>query len=332
MIIKQYILEQNPKAFLDYKIFLLYGENEGFKKEFKDKVKKIDKDFEILSFTQEEIVKNNNILFKEIENKALFEKNKIFFIDQADDKILSIVEEVIESVQDEKIIIIAKNLVKKSKLRNFFEKEKNCCVTACYQDNETTLRNIILSSLKEYQGVTPEFINFIIENTGFERNKIRNEIEKVQSFFLNKIIDFKKVEQLLNIKTNDDYNKLKDEALNGNKNKTNRLLADTIFESENNVYYLNLINQRLNRLKDILNLKTNNTNIESIILNLKPPVFWKDKPILVKQLTKWNKEKIKIALKKTYEAELEMKSNSAIRKDIIIKNLIVELCASANAS
>jgi|TARA_B100001094_G_C18163086_1_gene790490 DNA polymerase III subunit delta len=332
MIIKQYILEQNPKAFLDYKIFLLYGENEGFKKEFKDKVKKIDKDFEILSFTQEEIVKNNNILFKEIENKSLFEKNKIFFIDQADDKILSIVEEVIESVQDEKIIIIAKNLVKKSKLRNFFEKEKNCCVTACYQDNETTLRNIILSSLKEYQGVTPEFINFIIENTGFERNKIRNEIEKVQSFFLNKIIDFKKVEQLLNIKTNDDYNKLKDEALNGNKNKTNRLLADTIFESENNVYYLNLINQRLNRLKDILNLKTNNTNIETIILNLKPPVFWKDKPILVKQLTKWNKEKIKIALKKTYEAELEMKSNSAIRKDIIIKNLIVELCASANAS
>lgn len=332
MIIKQYILEQNPKAFLDYKIFLLYGENEGFKKEFKDKVKKIDKDFEILSFTQEEIVKNNNILFKEIENKSLFEKNKIFFIDQADDKILSIVEEVIESVQDEKIIIIAKNLVKKSKLRNFFEKEKNCCVTACYQDNETTLRNIILSSLKEYQGVTPEFINFIIENTGFERNKIRNEIEKVQSFFLNKIIDFKKVEQLLNIKTNDDYNKPKDEALNGNKNKTNRLLADTIFESENNVYYLNLINQRLNRLKDILNLKTNNTNIETIILNLKPPVFWKDKPILVKQLTKWNKEKIKIALKKTYEAELEMKSNSAIRKDIIIKNLIVELCASANAS
>ena len=332
MIIKQYILEQNPKAFLDYKIFLLYGENEGFKKEFKDKVKKIDKDFEILSFTQEEIVKNNNILFKEIENKSLFEKNKIFFIDQADDKILSIVEEVIESVQDEKIIIIAKNLVKKSKLRNFFEKEKNCCVTACYQDNETTLRNIILSSLKEYQGVTPEFINFIIENTGFERNKIRNEIEKVQSFFLNKIINIKKIKQLLNIKTNDDYNKLKDEALNGNKNKTNRLLADTIFESENNVYYLNLINQRLNRLKDILNLKTNNTNIESIILNLKPPVFWKDKPILVKQLTKWNKEKIKIALKKTYEAELEMKSNSAIRKDIIIKNLIVELCASANAS
>lgn len=193
MIIKQYILEQNPKAFLDYKIFLLYGENEGFKKEFKDKVKKIDKDFEILSFTQEEIVKNNNILFKEIENKSLFEKNKIFFIDQADDKILSIVEEVIESVQDEKIIIIAKNLVKKSKLRNFFEKEKNCCVTACYQDNEITLRNIISSSLKEYQGVTPEFINFIIENTGFERNKIRNEIEKVQSFFLNKIIDFKKV-------------------------------------------------------------------------------------------------------------------------------------------
>ena len=43
-------------------------------------------------------------------------------------------------------------------------------------------------------------------------------------------------------------------------------------------------------------------------------------------------KKIQVALKKTYEAELEIKSNSTIRKDIIIKNLIVELCASASAS
>ena len=137
---------------------------------------------------------------------------------------------------------------------------------------------------------------------------------------------------MLNIRSSDDFNLLKDEALNGNKNKTNRLLADTFFEAENNIYYLNSINQRINKLNEIENMKQKNSNVESLISSLKPPVFWKDKPILIEQSRKWNKNKIKIALKKTYNVEIEIKSNSSIRKDLLIKNLIIELCATANSA
>ena len=66
--------------------------------------------------------------------------------------------------------------------------------------------------------------------------------------------------------------------------------------------------------------------------NLRPPVFWKDKPMLIEQSRKWNKNKIQSALNKTYNAEIEIKSNANIRKDLIIKNLIVDLCSTANAS
>jgi DNA polymerase-3 subunit delta len=148
--------------------------------------------------------------------------------------------------------------------------------------------------------------------------------------FKDKKIDYDKLDLLLNIRTIDDFNHLKDEALNGNKITTNRLLADTIFQSENNIYYINLINQRINKLNEIENLKNKNTNIESIIASLKPPVFWKDKPILAKQSKKWNKIKISNALNKTYSAEIMIKSNSSIRKDLIIKNLLVELCMDAS--
>ena len=81
----------------------------------------------------------------------------------------------------------------------------------------------------------------------------------------------------------------------------------------------------------ILNLKTNNkTDTELIISTLKPPIFWKDKPMLVLQSKKWNKNKLKKALTKTYEVEINIKSNSSIRKDLLIKNLIVDLCNVAN--
>ena len=160
---------------------------------------------------------------------------------------------------------------------------------------------------------------------------MNNEIDKIISCFKDKKIDLEKIDLLLNIRTNDDFNLLKDEALNGNKINTNKLLADTVFELENNIHYLNSINQRINRLNEIENMKKENSNIESLISSLKPPVFWKDKPMLIEQARKWNKNKIQVALKKTYSAEIEIKSNSSIRKDLLIKNLIIELCTTASS-
>ena len=137
---------------------------------------------------------------------------------------------------------------------------------------------------------------------------------------------------LLNIKSNDDFNYLRDETLKGNKTTTNRLLADTVFELENNIFYLSSINQRLNKINDIIKDLKKNSNIESIVANLKPAIFWKDKPIIIEQLKKWNKKKIQEALNKTYNAEIKIKSNSLIDKELIVKNLIVELCSAANVS
>ena len=85
-------------------------------------------------------------------------------------------------------------------------------------------------------------------------------------------------------------------------------------------------------LEKINILKSDKKNIENIIQNLKPPIFWKDKPMIISQSTKWNSYKIKEAMRKTYDAELQLKSNSSINKEVIIKNLIVELCSAATAA
>ena len=298
MIFKSYILEQNIKSINNQKIFLFYGENLGLKKEFKEKLRIEYEHQEILNLLQDEVIKNKNILANEINNKSLFNEKKIIFINEINDKILDIIEEVAENIQDERIFLFSDILDKRSKLRNYFEKSKSCGITPCYQDNEITIRKIIMTKLNNYQGLTNQVTNLIIQNTGLDRNKVTNEIDKIVSCFKNKKIDIKMLDSLLNIRTSDDFNQLKDEALNGNKINTNRLLADTVFEEENNIYYLNSINQRINKLNEIENMKKENSNIESIVSNLKPAVFWKDKPMLIEQSKKWDKEKIRLALKK----------------------------------
>ena len=332
MIFKSYIIEQDIESLSKLKLILFYGENYGLKKDFKEKIREKYKKNEVLSFFQDEIIKNNNLLINEIENKSLFDEKKVIFIEQANDKILEVIERIAENIDEEKIYIFSDILDKKSKIRSYFEKNKSCGIIPCYADNEISIRKIIIEKLKNYQGLSSEVINFLIQNTGLDRNKINNEIEKIQSYFKEKKIDLLKIDQLINIRSNDDFNLLKDEALNGNKIKTNKLLADTVFEKENNVFYLNSINQRINKLNEIESLKKDNYNIETLVSTIKPPVFWKDKPMLIQQSKKWNKKKIQEALKKTYNVEIEIKSNSSIKKDLLIKNLIIDLCVSANAS
>ncbi len=332
MIFKSFILEQNIEALSSYRLFLFYGENQGLKKEFKQILKNQNKEKEILNLFQDEIIKNKNVLLSEINNRSLFNKNKIIFINEANDNILELINEVQENIQDEKIYLFCNILEKRSKIRNFFEKSKLCGIVPCYHDNEITIRKIITEKMRDYQGLTGQVINLIIQNTGLDRNKVNNEIEKISSCFKDKKIDPDKVDSLLNIRTNDNFNLLKDEAINGNKINTNRLLGDTVFEAENNINYLNSINQRINKLNEIESMKIHHSNLETLVSSLKPPVFWKDKPIIIEQSKKWNKNKILEVLKKTYNAEVEIKSNSSIRKDLLIKNLIVELCAKANSA
>ena len=90
-----------------------------------------------------------------------------------------------------------------------------------------------------------------------------------------------------------------------------------------------MINQRLKRLNEI-DLK--NKNLEKIINEIKPPIFWKEKPMFLTQAKSWNKEKLNKAISMTYFSEIKMKSNSEINKRILLKKLIIDICNLANAA
>ena len=333
MIFKSYILENNLQTIENCKIFLFYGENQGLKKDFKEKLKSIYKKNDLLNFIQTDIIKNKEILLNEVSNKSLFNERKIIFIDQVNDKILDNFEELINQITTERIFLFADILDKKSKLRNLFEKNKNLGIVPCYLDNETSIRKIIVEGLKTNKGLSNQIINIIVQNTGFDRYKVNNEVKKIISYFgVNGELNLEKIEALLNIRSNDDFSSLRDEAMKGNKINTNRLLSDTVLEMEHNIYNLNSINQRFYKLKEIESLKGSNSSIETIISNLRPPIFWKDKTTIMEQSKKWNKNKIDKALKETYKTEVMIKSNSTIKKDLLLKKLIVDLCNTANSS
>jgi len=65
---------------------------------------------------------------------------------------------------------------------------------------------------------------------------------------------------------------------------------------------------------------------------MKPKIFWKDKPIYIQQLKKWDIDKLKAASIKIAEVEKLMKKNAIIRNDLVIKDLLIHLCKQISTS
>tara|TARA_Y100000389_G_scaffold189532_1_gene213396 strand:+ start:8553 stop:9533 length:981 start_codon:yes stop_codon:yes gene_type:complete len=326
MLYKSYLIEENINS-IDKKLFLFYGENTGLKEEFKKKIKLGNSKSEIISFNQDEILKNDQQIFNEFNNFSLFDRKKIIFIDQVNDKILEILQKIEKKIDTQKLYLFSDLLDKKSKIRSYFEKSNNCCIAACYADNEINIKKIVLTKLKGFEGLSPDNINLIVENSNLDRVKLNNEISKIINFFQDKKILTDKLELILDHKVNNNFNAIRDGALNGNKISTNKLLNDTIIEAEKSIFYLASFNQRINKLSEI----TRHKNIEEMVNKMKPPIFWKDKPDFITQAKKWDQKKIKKALRKTFELEIKIKTNSAIDKTILVKKLVVDLCNLANA-
>ena len=326
MILKSYLIEKNLDLLIKYNSALIYGENIGLKDDIKNNLKKYLEDYEQINFNQEELLRDKNIFFEQIENISLFNKKKVIFINEITDKMKNLYEEAIEkSNSDLKIYLFAQTLEKKSFIRKIFEKEKRVAVVACYKDNERTLSEYTRKKLEGYSGMSQETINFIINNSGLDRKILSNEIDKIKTLFIDKKILNEKLPELLNNNNNLDFNDIRDSCLSAEKLKLNRDLGNVVFQNENAYFYISILNNRIETLFNICTKLKEGENIENVIDDMKPPIFWKDKPIYFKQVKKWNTKKLNEAKEMLLKTEIYIKKGSGLNNNTLIKNLIMSL-------
>ena len=330
MIIKNYQLNTNSELPKKYKTLLLYGINEGLKKEFIEKIKQENKNTEIYNFFEEEILKDNHLFYEIIFNNSLFEERKIIFLHEATDKIFNIINECLNKLDQRiKLYIIANSLDKKSKLRKLFEESENEGIIPLYEDDGKTLLNYIKKELNGFKGLTNEVCNLIISNSKLDRRLIQNEIVKIKTLFNDKTIKNESLINLLNLKKESNFEEIRDSAITGEKIKLNKLLSSNNLNKDDLFFYLNSLIFKFKKMKDLLGSKEK--NIDKIIDNAKPPIFWKEKPILKKQLNTWSKKNIDKVINILNEAEILTKKNSQIESTLIFNNLLVNICNEANS-
>ena len=166
-----------------------------------------------------------------------------------------------------------------------------------------------------------------------DRGVIKGELLKIKSFFCTKKINKEEILEILNIKNDTNFDAIRDNALNGNKKIINKLLSEIDLISEDTFFYLNSLNNRVIKLQEIIKISDGNkNNYEQALETLRPPIFWKDKPVVIQQLGKWNMKDLSDLVIKIGETEILMKKTSTLRNDIVIKDLITKLTEQASTT
>ena len=324
MIIKSY--EINKINLKKNNVYLLYGENEGFKnKVINDTFKKFSKN--IYKYDEKEILNNKESFFNKILSKSFFETEKLIIILRSTDKIVDIIEEITEkNIKDTKIILLANILEKKSKLRILFEKNKNIVCIPFYADNFQTLNNIANTYFKEKKiPISQETINILVARSRGDRLNLNNEITKIENFTKSKkIINVDDILKLTNLAENYSVNELVDSCLAKNSKKTINILNENNYSTEDCILIIKTFLIKAKRLNKLKSQTKENENIDQLITSFKPPIFWKDKEIIKEQIKNWTLKKVENLIYKINEIELLIKKNSSNSINILFDFIITQ--------
>ena len=308
MIIKSY--ELNKLNLDQNRLILFYGKNEGLKNESINNLLKNKET--ITKYEEKEILESTNIFLENIFSKSLFENEKIIIIKRATDKILKIIEEIEEkNIEDVKIIFNADILEKKSKLRSFFEKNKEHVCIAFYPDTDQVLSKLTYNFFNQKKiSLSPANINLIVNKCNGDRETLFNELNKIEYFSKSgRKITEESIIKLTNLIENHSISDLVDNCLAKNKKKIINILNENNFGNEDCIM---ITRSFLLKSKKILKLSSefkSNKNIDLTISSAKPPIFWKDKEITKQQIYKWTPENIRKLIYSLNEIELLVKKN-----------------------
>ena len=321
-------LENNPGA------LLIYGADYGLINErinlIVNKFFNIDKNnnskLNIIDIETSSLL--NDPEFLEIESKSLslIDKNKLIKIKNANDKILETIQKYL--LNPEKtciIIVIADNLSPKSKLRLFFEKHNTAVIIPCYLDDKKTISELINSRLKkENISANQDTVDLLANHLGEDRLITISEIEK--AILLAGKEKYLKNEDILSYVVDSNsinMDELCDTTLSGDIEKSFNILFRM---QSQGISAIQIIRSFIRQLQNLIILKklVVNNNIDPIINNFKPPIFFKRKPKIKNQIQSLSIKNINKIIKILNSSEIYCKKPKS-SQNLIIKQAVLTI-------
>ena len=297
---------------------LIFGADGGLVRERAGKIVKAvlgamaSDSFAKIEFSEAEILADPPKLNDELSAFSMMSPKRVITIQGAGSKLTKIIESSISLFnKDTYLIITAGELDSKSTLRALFEKNEKCAAIACYKDEMRAVQAVIRDKLNE-SGIsfTHEVVDCLASQLGNDRYITYQELDKIILYAgEEKRLELAAAEALVGYNQETKLDDLINSVADKNLVSLEKQLTQNIRDGVSPILYLRSLQRYFNRLYDIRAKMTSGQSAEMVISGLRPPVFFKQAPILTRHANNWSMENIVKALKLLISAELSCKTS-----------------------
>jgi DNA polymerase III subunit delta len=296
---------------------LVYGPDLGLVRERAGRIKKTvlagnDDPFAYVELTEAILLDDPARLADELSAMSLMGGKRLILIRDAGDKLTKIIEGVSAFFHDQVfLVVMGDELPSRSSLRALFDKEPQFASLACYRDEARDVAAVIRKTFEE-AGVNADrdAVEYLTGQLGNDRYVTRQELEKIIVYAGgSKRLSLEEAEALVDYNRDTGLDDIVSAVADKNLVALEQMLTVQIREGNQPVSWLRALQRYFNRLYAIRAQMATGRSAGEVIAGLRPPVFFKQVPVLTRHAEQWDSHQIIKALKLLIEAELACKTS-----------------------
>lgn len=316
---------------------LVYGPDSGLVRERAENLVKaaagsLDDPFRTREITLADIKDDPALLRDEANALSLSGGRRALRLRNASDSLASVFEELLaDAVTGGALVVLeAGNLTPRSSLRLLFEENAAAAAVPCYLDDESTLTDVIESSLRQRGlSIAPDALEFLASQLGGDRMVTRSELDKLALYVADqKTVTLEDAEACVGDSSERGIDDLAAAMTAGDQTLVDRTYARVLHEGANPIQVLRLIQRHFDRMHLVAGKSAAGGNLDAIIKTLRPPVFYKAVAPFKSALRQWSVGKIGQAMELLLKAEMDCKT-TGMPSELICARVLMQITAAA---
>ena len=295
---------------------------------------KADEEMRLARISRENLKKTPEQAIDLCKAQGFFPGQRALLIEEANETIADIIIKVFDVWKDgdATLIVTASSLKPTSRLRKFFEQQKNTFSAPVYDNPMTRAEIEKMISDAGLENETQDSLNHLYQIAlQLEPGDLKQMIEKLALYKLNDetslthqdirncipISNEAKIEDVLSIVLSGNHSKI--------SQKINRLRSQGVLP-------VTLVIAMTRHFKVLFSIATNPKGASAGASAVKPPLFGPHKEKLINQAKKWGPEKIKGAIKIIPATDLQLRSqNQKAPQMALVERLFIRLAMTLNS-
>jgi len=307
---------KNTDAFLkeipsDIKGVLVYGPDEGQVREkvrilAKQIVEDLNDPFNVVDLTSGEALDNPARISDEMNSFSMMGGRKLMKINGADKGLKSPIESAFDGYDGNNFLIIeGRDLNPSSPIRKIFESGKNLAALACYVQDEKSLSYAIPQAIsKAGKMIDRDAVQYLSSCLVGDSGSVSSQLDKLIIYAGDeRQITLEDAKACVVDSSDISLERIVQKAASGNMMALEKDLLKSFDEGISAVAILRVSQNYFKKLHLVKSQIEEGTNTDTALKSLRPPLFFKDKPVFMGHLNKWSSKKIMSAINGLIKAE-----------------------------